>query len=121
MKTFKYPHCVISNDIIYVSNNKISCRPASETCFENVVITIEDNGVMDICGDEVKYSFNFHDEKLSNLDEIPHNCKIKHNSGVKLFGFYLIKPYDYVSAGWYELKERKQKRIILNKYKLEII
>ena len=62
---------------------------------------------MEIYGDEVEYGFNLHDEKLSNLDEIPHNSEIKHNSGVKLFGFYLIKPYDYVSAGWYKIKERK--------------
>lgn len=27
----------------------------------------------------------------------------------------------YVSSGWYELKDRKMKKVILNKYKLEIV
>ena len=121
MKTFNYKYCVLSKDNVYVSNNRLSYYPASETRLENVVISIDNNGVMDICGDEVKLGFNFHDTKLSDLDGKPHDCEIKHNNGVKLFGFYLIKPYYYVSAGWYSLKDREQKRIILNKYKFEFV
>ena len=48
MKTFNYPHCVISNDIVYVSVDKMTCRPAFDTYLENVKINIDDNGVMDI-------------------------------------------------------------------------
>ena len=52
---------------------------------------------------------------------MPHEKYIKHYKGFKLFGFYLIKPYDYVKTGWYRLKERKPKRIIINKYKLDFV
>lgn len=122
MKTFNYPHCVISNDIVYVSVDKITGRPAFDTYLENVKINIDDNGVMDIYGDEIQFGLNFHKEKLSDIDggEIQENY-IEHHNGVKIFGFYLIKPYDYVPRGWYRYKERKQKRIILNKYKLEFV
>lgn len=121
MKTFKYNYCVLTNDVIYLSEEKITCRPAFDTYLENVNIDIYDNGIAEICGDEILFCFNFDKHKLSDIDEIPHNSEIKHNSGVKLFGFYLIKPYDYVPAGWYELKDRKQKKIILNKYKIVFI
>ena len=122
MREFSYPHCVISNDIVYVSIDKITCRPAFDTYLENVKINIDNNGVMDIYGDEIQFGVNFHKEKLSDMDggEIQENY-IKHYNGIKLFGVYLIKPYDYVPQGWYRYKERKQKRFILNKYKLEFM
>ena len=118
MKTLNYPHCVINDDVVFLSESKLSCRPAFETYLENVVVNIGDNGVMDICGDEVQYDFAFNKTKISDLNETPQENYINHYKGFKLFGFYLIKPYDYVKSGWYRLKERKSKRIIINKYKL---
>ena len=119
MKTFKYNYCAIDKDNIYLSDNLINMY--TNTFLENVEINIDDNGVIDICGEEVQFGFTFNKEKLSNLTETPQDDQIKHHNGFKLFGFYLIKPYDYVESGWYKLKERKNKKIILNKYKLEFI
>ena len=121
MKTLNYPHCVICDDVVFLSENKLSCRPAFETYLENVIVNINDNGVMDICGDEVQYDIVFNKTKISDLNETPQENYINHYKGFKLFGFYLIKPYDYVKPGWYRLKERKTKRIIINKYKLEVV
>jgi hypothetical protein len=50
----------------------------------------------------------------------PHESSIRHNKGFSLFGFYFIKPYDYV-YGWYALKETKHKNIVMNKYKIETV
>ena len=55
------------------------------------------------------------------MDEIPQDDFIEHYKGFKLFGFYLIKPNDYVPYGRYKIKERKPKKIILNKYKIVFI
>ena len=121
MKTFKYNYCVLTNDVIYLSEEKITCRPAFDTCLENVNIDIYDNGIAELCGDEILFGFNFDKHKLSDIDEMPQDDYIKHYKGFKLFGFYLIKPYDYVPAGWYKIKERKPKKIILNKYKIVFI
>ena len=118
MKTLNYPHCVINDDVVFLSESKLSCRPAFETYLENVTVNIDNNGVMDICGDEVQYDFVFNKTKISDLNESPQENYIDHYKGFKLFGFYLIKPYHYVKSGWYRLKERKPKRIIINKYKL---
>ena len=121
MKTLNYPHCVITQNNVYLSVDKLSCKPAFDTYLVNVKIDIDENGLLDIYGDEVQFGLNFHKEKLTDMDAIPQDDEIIHYKGLKLFGFYLIKPYDYVPQGWYELKERKSKRIILNKYKLEFI
>ncbi len=121
MKTLNYPHCVVCDDVVFLSESKLSCRPAFETYLENVTVNIDDNGVMDICGDEIQYDFTFNKTKISDLNESPQENYINHYKGFKLFGFYLIKPYDYVKSGWYRLKERKQKRIIINKYKLNFV
>ena len=121
MKTFKYNYCVLTNDVIYLSEEKITCSPAFDTCLENVNVDIYDNGVVEICGDEILFGCNFDKHKLSDMDEIPQDDFIKHYKGFKLFGFYLIKPYDYVPTGWYKIKERKPKKIILNKYKIVFI
>ena len=121
MKTLNYPHCVICDDVIFLSESNLYCRPAFETYLENVTVNINDNGVIDICGDKVQYDIVFNKTKISDLNETPHENYINHYKGLKLFGFYLIKPYDYVKPGWYSLKERKPKRIIINKYKLEVV
>ena len=121
MKTLNYPHCVINDDVVFLSESKLSCRPAFETYLENVTVNIDDNGVMDICGDEVQYDFVFNKTKISDLNNSPQENYINHYKGFKLFGFYLIKPYDYVKSGWYRLKERKPKRITINKYKLDFV
>ena len=120
MKTLKYPHCVINNDKVLLSEHKLSFYPAFETYLENVIININANGVIDICGDKVEYGIVFGKTEISDLDDAPQEDYINHYKGFKLFGFYLIKPYDYVK-GWYKLKERKPKRIILNKYKIEVV
>ena len=121
MKTLNYPHCVICDDVVFLSESKLSCRPAFETYLENVTVNINDNGVIDICGDEVQYDIVFNKTKISDLNEAPQENYINHYKGFKLFGFYLIKPYDYVKPGCYRLKERKTKRITINKYKLEVV
>lgn len=121
MKTLNYPHCVVCDDVVFLSESKLSCRPAFETYLENVTINIDDNGVIDICGDEVQYDFTFNKTKISDLNNSPQENYINHYKGFKLFGLYLIKPYDYVKSGWYRLKERKPKRITINKYKLDFV
>lgn len=121
METLNYPHCVICDDAVFLSESKLSCRPAFETYLENVIVNINDNGVIDICGDEIQYDIVFTKTKISDLNEAPQENYINHYKGFKLFGFYLIKPYDYVKPGWYRLKERKTKRITINKYKIEVV
>ena len=121
MRTLNYPHCVVCDDVVFLSESKLSCRPAFETYLENVTVNINDNGVIDICGDEVQYDIVFIKTKISELNEDPQENYINRYKGFKLFGFYLIKPYDYVKPGWYRLKERKPKRITINKYKLDFV
>ena len=121
MKTLNYPHCVVCDDVVFLSESNLYCRPAFETYLENVTVNINDNGVIDICGDEVQYDIVFNKTKISDLNETPQENYINHYKGFKLFGFYLIKPYDYVKPGWYRLKERKTKRITINKYKLDFV
>ena len=121
MKTFNYPHCVIRDDVVFLSESKLSCRPVFETYMENVTVNIYDNGAaIDISGDEVVFHCEFAKTMITDLEEMPQENDIKHYKGLKIFGFYLIKPYDYVK-GLYRLKERKPKRIISNKYKLDFV
>ena len=115
-----YNHCSIYKDTVYVSNKPISVRPAFDTHLNRVVIDIDESGVAEIIGDEIQYEFCFERQKLNELENEPHESSIKHNKGFSLFGFYFIKPYDYV-YGWYRLKETKFKKILMNKYKIEVV
>ncbi len=125
METLKYKYCVIkrNNDTVYLSNDKISVSPFFDTLLEDVKVEICDNGVLNICGDLVDYSFTLEREKLSDISvvETPHEDYIQHYKGLKIFGFYIKKPYDYVETGWYRLRDKTPNvRIVMNKYKLEI-
>lgn len=125
METFKYKYCVIKNntDTVYLSNDKISISPLYDTILEDVKVNICDNGALDICGDGVEYCFTFEREKLSdiNVTDTPHEDYIKHYKGLKIFGCYIKKPYDYVEKGWYRLRDKTpNRRIIMSKYKLKI-
>lgn len=124
METLKYKYCVIKNETnVYLSNDKISVSSLFDTLLEDVKVNICDNGVLSICGDLVEYGFTLEREKLSDISvvETPHEDYIQHYKGLKIFGFYIKKPYDYVKKGWYRLRDKTPNvRIILNKYKLEI-
>lgn len=114
-----YNYCSVYRDTVYVSNNPIMVKPAFDTYLKHVTIDINESGVAEIIGDEIQYEFSFEPQKLDELENEPRESSIKHNKGFSLFGFYLIKPYDYV-YGWYALKETKRKKIIMNKYKIEL-
>lgn len=115
-----YNYCSIYKDTVCVSNKPISVRPAFDTYLKQVAIDIKESGVAVITGEEIQYEFSFERQKLDELDNEPHESSIRHNKGFSLFGFYFIKPYDYV-YGWYALKETKHKNIVMNKYKIETV
>lgn len=115
-----YNYCSVYKDTVYVSNEPISIRPVFDTHLRRVAIDIDESGVAVIAGDEIQYEFSFERQKLDELDNEPHESSIRHNKGFSLFGFYLIKPYNYV-YGWYALKETKPKKIVMNKYKIEVV
>lgn len=120
MKSYSYNYCSIYKDTVCVSNEPISIRPAFDTYMINVTIDIDNNGVAEINGNEIQYKFSFEHQKLDELENEPHENSIKHNQGFSLFGFYFVKPYDYVHH-WYRLKETKHKNIVMNKYKIETV
>lgn len=124
METLKYKYCKIKHetDTVYLSNDKISVSPFFDTLLEDVKVDICDNGVLNICGDLVEYCFVFEREKLSDISvvETPHEDYIKHYKGLKIFGYYIKKPYEYVE-GWYRLRDKTPNvRIVMSKYKLKI-
>lgn len=116
-----YNYCSVYKDTVCVSNKPISIRPAFDTYLRRVAIDInEESGVAEIVGDEIQYEFSFERQKINELENEPCESSIRHNKGFSLFGFYFIKPYDYV-YGWYALKETKLKKIVMNKYKIETV
>lgn len=125
MEMLKYKYCVIKrdNDTVYLSNDNMSISPLYDTLLENVKVEICDNSVLNICGDLVEYGFTLEKLKLSDIsvNETPHENYIEHYKGLKIFGFYVKKPYEYVEAGWYRLRDKTPNvRIKMNKYKLII-
>lgn len=115
-----YNYCSIYKDTVFVSNKPIFVRPAFDTHLKRVAIDIDESGVAVISGDEIQYEFSFERQKINELENEPHENSIRHNKGFSLFGFYFIKPYDYV-YGWYALKETKHKKIVMNRYKIETV
>ena len=118
MEHYKYCKMNRSNEV-YLSNKPISILPAHETLYHDVRIEIE-NGVLKLYGEEIQYGFVLEDTSLKDLDFEVDERYIRHDKGIKLFNWYLQKPFDYVPPGWYRLKETKFVRIILSNYKIII-
>lgn len=116
MEHYKYCKINRSNEV-YLSNGPISVLPAHETLYHNVHIGIV-NGVLRLHGEEIQHGFVFEDTPLEDLDFEIDEKYIKRNKGIKLFKWYLQKPFDYVPRGWYRLKENKSVKIVLSNYKL---
>lgn len=121
MKTISYKHCVItSKNEIYLSNNNLTWSPLFDTYLDFVNIHIDENGILEISGDEVEYYFAYQDTLISDLDDKIKNCikekDIKHYNGIKIFGFYISKPYDYIERGWHRLNKIRKTRKILSNY-----
>ena len=119
MEHYKYCKINRSNEV-YLSNEPISVLPAYETLYYDVHIGLE-HGVLRLHGEEVQYGFVLEDTPLDDLGFEVDKRYIKHDKGIKLFNWYLQKPFDYVPQGWYRLKETKFIRIILSNYKIIII
>lgn len=122
MEHYKYCKINRSNEV-YLSNKPISILlsifPAHEIAYSDVRIEIE-NGVLSLYGEEIQYDFVLEDTPLDDLDFEVDERYIQHDKGIKLFNWYLQKPFDYVPQGWYRLKETKFVRIVLSNYKLII-
>lgn len=126
MKNINYKHCVItSRNEIYLSNNNMSWSPLFDTYLDNVNIHIDENGILDISGDEVEYYFAYEDTLISDLDAEIKSCikekDIKHFNGIKIFGFYISKPYDYIERGWHRLNKIRKRRKILSNYTINFM
>lgn len=118
--TFTSNFCVVSGDNIFLSNDWISFRPAMDDAYKDVNISIDDNGILHFRGHEFQYGISFSKTPVDELEEEPVESCIKHYKGIKLFGWYLSKPYYYVE-GWYRLKETKYKEMYKSKFNIKFV
>ena len=125
MKTITYKHCVITpKNEIYLSNNNMSWSPLFDTYLDNVNIHIDENGILDVSGDEDEYYFAYEDTLLTDITDVRSYIKekdIKHFNGIKIFGFYISKPYDYIERGWHRLNKTRKTRKILSNYTIHFM
>ena len=118
--TFKSKYCVISDNDIFLSENWIPVRPAMEEIYKDVNIIIDEHGILHFTGYELQYNLSFSKTPIEELEEKPLEKYIKHYKGIKIFGWYLCKPYDYVE-GWYQLKETKYKEICKSHFNINFV
>lgn len=111
MKQIKSNYAIVNNDDdkIYLYDDEVfNFRPLYAEVFENVTITLEDNGnTMIMEGDKRQYDITFHDVYPSELNEKVHPDYIEKTRFTKK---------DIVRSGWYRLTENKHKTIISNHY-----
>ena len=122
-----YDYCILrkTNGTTYVTlfnnNNTVSHYLLTETGIRDVDVNIDDNGILYITGKEDVYEIALHERiKVDELDSRPEEKFIRKSKGFKLFGKWIVKPYEYVTY-WYGWYGKKDANYILKNYNIEIL
>ena len=107
--TSKY--AVINNETIrlYNDKDKVSHHPLLESVMEDVSITFNDNGSINLEGDEWQFDVCFHDEYPKYFDYEIHPDYIEKTR---------FRKRDIVRCGWHRKLENKHKIITMSHYKI---
>lgn len=93
----------------------------TETGLRDVDVEIDSLGMLHIAGKEDVYDIALHERiNVNDLDKRPEEKFIRKSKGFKLFGKWIIKPYEYVT-NWYGWYGKKDANYILKNYNIEIL
>lgn len=121
-----YNYCIISKHngttlVTLFNESIVNYSFLTETVIRNVGVEIDDNGILHITGKEDVYDFALGDRiKVNKLDSRPEEKFIHKYKGLKLFGKWIFKPYEYVTY-WYGWYGKKDANYILKNYNIEIL
>lgn len=93
----------------------------TETSLRNVNVEIDDKGMLHITGKEDVYDLAIHERiNVDTLDMRPEEKFIRKYKGIKIFGKWIFRPYEYVT-GWFGWYGKKEANYILKNYNIEIL
>jgi hypothetical protein len=122
-----FDYCILKkhNGTTYVTlfnnNHTVTHYLLTETAIRDVNVDIDNNGILYITGKEDIYEVALHERiKVDELDSRPEEKFIHKYKGFKLFGRWIIKPYEYV-INWYGWYGKKNAKYILKNYNIEIL
>ena len=122
-----FDYCIIAkhkgtaNVTLFNKNNTVNHYLLTETAIRDVDVNIDDNGILYITGKEDVYEIALHERiKVDELESRPEEKFIRKSKGFKLFGKWIIKPYEYVT-NWYGWYGKKDANYILKNYNIEIL
>ena len=111
---------ITSNTTKLFNNSKIDFYPLLDVALENVTIEYDDNGILHINANKIKYDFYGHSYGRRIFEEdwkrIPHRKEIKEGKR----HFWSKKMERYIIYGWVRTTETTQMQYILSNYKVEI-
>lgn len=85
-------------------------HPLYETLFENVTLTIDDNNMLTLIGEQWQYEVAFHDFYPSEIEDEVDEEYIRKTFFTKR---------DIIRAGWYRLKNNISKELIITHFVIE--
>lgn len=121
-----YNYCVLSEyngttNVTLFNESIVNHRFLTETRLRNVDVEIDNLGILHIIGKEDVYEISLHERiNVNDLDTRPEEKFIRKYKGFKLFGKWIIKPYEYVT-NWYGWYGKKNANYILKNYNIEIL
>ena len=121
-----YNFCVLSGHhgiikVILFNKAQVSHSMLTEIGIRDVDVEIDDLGILHITGKEDVFECSLHEKiHVEDLDERPEEKFIQKYNGLKIFGKWIIKPYEYVK-GWYGWYGKKDANYILKNYNIEIL
>lgn len=122
-----FDYCVLrkhngTTDVtLFNKNNIVHHSLLTETAIRDVNVDIDDNGILYITGKEDVYEVALHERiRVDELDSRPEEKFIRKYKGLKLFGKWIFKPYEYVT-NWYGWYGKKDANYILKNYNIEIL
>jgi hypothetical protein len=121
-----YNFCVLSEHngttrVTLFNETEVCHSMLTETGIRDVDVEIDEQGLLYIKGKEDVFEVSLHEKiHVEDLDKRPEEKFIQKYNGLKIFGKWIFKPYEYV-RGWYGWYGKKDANYILKNYNIEIL
>lgn len=109
-----------TNEVILFDQSEVTGDCITDSFIHDVTVEIDDKGILHLSGLEDEFHFARYEEDIKDLVSRPRDKDIRKFTGLKLFGHYIIKPYEYV-RGWFAYPMKNHVNYIINHYKIKLL
>ena len=122
-KNYNYAVIRINEDscsVTLFNKSEVTGGRLTSDVIEDVTVEVDSFGRLHLSGKQREYHFSTERIRVEDLECPVDSDSISHCKGLKLLGWQIIKPYDYVQY-WYLLRDRYPVSYVFTNYRIRLL